>query len=232
MKKKRQTITQIWDFPIVCILLSFRIIFEVSYQKNTLLLCLVDNFLLIMYTEVKVKIVQLHLTLCDPLDSSWNSPGQNTGVGSLYILQGIFPTWGLNPDLPYCRLILYQLSHKGRPCTLTSFLQLFIFKQTNKKTKLEVSCLYFRNEKCGTFGKGLRDTDLFRWVHNNFKLSLKLCLVLLLLSLFFTSLNMPANLENSTVATGLEKVSFHSNPKERQCQRMLKLPHNCTHLTR
>ena len=36
---------------------------------------------------------------------------------------------------------------------------------------------------------------------------------------------------NSAVATGLEKVSFHSNPKERQCQRMLKLPHNCTHLT-
>ena len=33
---------------------------------------------------------------------------------------------------------------------------------------------------------------------------------------------MPANLENSAVATGLEKVSFHSNPKERQCQRMLK----------
>ena len=45
------------------------------------------------------------------------------------------------------------------------------------------------------------------------------------------ALNMPANLENSAVATGLEKVSFHSNPKERQCQRMLKLPHNCTHLT-
>ena len=38
---------------------------------------------------------------------------------------------------------------------------------------------------------------------------------------------MPANLENSAVATGQEKVSFHSNPKERQCQRMLKLPHNC-----
>ena len=37
--------------------------------------------------------------------------------------------------------------------------------------------------------------------------------------------------KNSAVATGLEKVSFHSNPKERQCQRMLKLPHNCTHLT-
>ena len=41
---------------------------------------------------------------------------------------------------------------------------------------------------------------------------------------------MPANLENSAVATGLEKVSFHSNPKERQCQRMLELLPNCTHL--
>ena len=39
-------------------------------------------------------------------------------------------------------------------------------------------------------------------------------------------------LKKSAVATGLEKVSFHFNPKERQCQRMLKLPHNCTHLTR
>ena len=45
------------------------------------------------------------------------------------------------------------------------------------------------------------------------------------------ALSMPANLENSAVATGLEKISFHSNPKERQCQRMLKLLHNCTHLT-
>ena len=45
------------------------------------------------------------------------------------------------------------------------------------------------------------------------------------------ALNMPENLENSAVTTGLEKVSFHSNPKERQCQRMLKLLHSCTHLT-
>ena len=44
--------------------------------------------------------------------------------------------------------------------------------------------------------------------------------------------SMSANLENSAVATGLEKVSVHSNPKERQCQRMLKLLLNCTHLTR
>ena len=45
------------------------------------------------------------------------------------------------------------------------------------------------------------------------------------------ALNMPANMENSAVATGLEKVSFHSNPKEGQCQSMFKLLHNCTHFT-
>ena len=45
------------------------------------------------------------------------------------------------------------------------------------------------------------------------------------------ALNMSANLENSAVATGLEKVNFHSSAKERQYQRMLKLPHSCTHLT-
>ena len=42
---------------------------------------------------------------------------------------------------------------------------------------------------------------------------------------------MPENLENSAVVTGLKKVSFHSNPKERECQRRLKLPHNWTHFT-
>ena len=42
---------------------------------------------------------------------------------------------------------------------------------------------------------------------------------------------MPANLENPAVATGLEKVRFHSNPKEGQCQRMFQLPHNYIHFT-
>ena len=49
------------------------------------------------------------------LYNPWNSPGQNTGMGSLSLLQGIFPTQGLNPGLPYYRQILYQLSHKGSP---------------------------------------------------------------------------------------------------------------------
>ena len=48
----------------------------------------------------------------------WNSPGQNTGVGSLSLLQGIFPTQGSNPGLPHYRWILYQLSHKGSPLFL------------------------------------------------------------------------------------------------------------------
>ena len=49
------------------------------------------------------------------LYSPWTSPGWNTGMGSLFLFQGIFPTQGLNPDLPHCRRILYQLSHHGRP---------------------------------------------------------------------------------------------------------------------
>ena len=46
------------------------------------------------------------------LNSPWNSPGQNTGMDSLSLLQGIFTTQGLNLSLPHCRHILYQLSHK------------------------------------------------------------------------------------------------------------------------
>ena len=49
------------------------------------------------------------------LYSPWNSPGKNTGVGSLSLLQGIFPTQGLNPGLLHCRQFLYQLSHQGSP---------------------------------------------------------------------------------------------------------------------
>ena len=48
------------------------------------------------------------------LYSPLNPPGQNTGMGSCSLLQGIFPTQGSNPGFPYCRQILYQLSHQGR----------------------------------------------------------------------------------------------------------------------
>ena len=49
------------------------------------------------------------------LYSPWNFPGQNTGVGRLFLLQGIFPTQGSNPDLAHCRWIIYPLSYKGSP---------------------------------------------------------------------------------------------------------------------
>ena len=52
------------------------------------------------------------------LYSPWNSPGQNTGVGSLSLLQGIFPTQGSNPGLLHWGQILYQLSRKGSPSIL------------------------------------------------------------------------------------------------------------------
>ena len=45
------------------------------------------------------------------LYSPWNSPGQNTGMGRLSLLPGIFRAQGSNPGLPHCRWILYQLSH-------------------------------------------------------------------------------------------------------------------------
>ena len=62
---------------------------------------------------MKLKVAQSCLTLCDPIDiSPWNSSGQNIGVGSLSLLQGISLSQGSNPGLPHRRRILYQLSHK------------------------------------------------------------------------------------------------------------------------
>ena len=69
--------------------------------------------------------------------SPWNSPDQNTGVGSLSLLQGIFPTQGSNPGLPHFMEILYQLSHKGSPRILEwvalSLLQWFFLTQESSQ---------------------------------------------------------------------------------------------------
>ena len=67
--------------------------------------------------KVKVKLLSCIQLFATPWnsDSPWNSPGQNTRVGSCSLLQGIFLTQGSNPGLPYHRWILYQLSHKGSP---------------------------------------------------------------------------------------------------------------------
>ena len=69
--------------------------------------------------KLNVKVALLCLTLrSHGLHGPWNSPGQNTGVGSCSPFQGIFPTQAWNPGLLHCRRILYQLSHKGSKTTL------------------------------------------------------------------------------------------------------------------
>ena len=70
------------------------------------------------------------------LYNPWNSPGQNTGVGSLSLLQGIFPTQGSNSGLPHRRRILYQLSHKGKNSTKSMSLETFVDNKTHLKQKL------------------------------------------------------------------------------------------------
>ena len=69
------------------------------------------------------------------LYSPWNSLGQNTGVGRLSLLQGIFPTQGVNPGLPHCRQILYQLSHKGSTVSI------------EWRTKTTGACMMLSGEK-------------------------------------------------------------------------------------
>ena len=74
------------------------------------------------------------------LYSPWNSPGQNTGVGSLPLLQEIFPTQGLNPGLPHCRRILYQLSHKGSPRILEWVAYPFCIRSSKPRNQTGVFC--------------------------------------------------------------------------------------------
>ena len=71
---------------------------------------------------VRCLVAQLCPTLCKPMDCSppgssvhGDSPGKNAGVGCHALLQGLFPTQGLNPSLLHCRRILYHLSHQESP---------------------------------------------------------------------------------------------------------------------
>ena len=73
--------------------------------------------------------------------SPWNSPGQNTGVCSLSLLYGIFPTQGSNPGLPHCRWILYRLSHKGSPRILEGVAYTFSSRSFRPRNGTRVSCI-------------------------------------------------------------------------------------------
>ena len=72
--------------------------------------------------------------------SPWSSPGQSTEVGSLPLLQGIFPTQGLNPGLPHCRWIIYQLSHKGSPAKET-------INKIRQPTEWKIICANYETNK-------------------------------------------------------------------------------------
>ena len=75
------------------------------------------------------------------LYTTWSSPGHNTGVGSLFLLQGIFSTQGLNAGLLHCRQILYQLSHKGSPRILEWIAYPFSSRSYWARNRTEVSCI-------------------------------------------------------------------------------------------
>ena len=86
------------------------------------------------------------------LYSPWNSPGQNTGLGSLSLLQGIFPTQGSNPGLLHCGLIIYQLSHQGSPRILEWVAYAFSSGSSCPRNQTGVSCIaggFFTNKLSG-----------------------------------------------------------------------------------
>ena len=97
-------------------------------------------FFLVILKKVKVKVVSYSLWP-NGLYNPWNSPGQNIGVGSLSLLQRIFPTQGWNPGLPHCRQILYQLSHKGSPRILEWVAYPFSSGSSRPRNRTRISCI-------------------------------------------------------------------------------------------
>ena len=91
---------------------------ESMMASNHLILCRPLLFLPSIFPNINES--ESHSVMSDSLRphglySPWNPPGQSTGVGSLSLLQWIFPTQELNWGLMHCRQILHQLSYQGRP---------------------------------------------------------------------------------------------------------------------
>ena len=107
-------------FPFVSVFSNFYTMKDLCDLKKKKKTALPAKQLLRTHSSYTVSESESHSVMSDSLQphglySPWNSPGRNTGVGSLSLLQGIFPAQGSNPGLPHCRQILYQLSHKGSP---------------------------------------------------------------------------------------------------------------------
>ena len=107
--------------------------------------------MLLLYLELFrtiVKVIRSCLTLPPHgLYSPWNSPGQNPGVGSLSLLQGIFPTQGSNPGLPHGRWILYQLSHQGNARILEWVAYPISSRSSRPRNRTRVSCCCVNREE-------------------------------------------------------------------------------------
>ena len=132
--------------PLGYFVVSISLILKIYFPHPWRSQCLSEHFFVISQ-RVEVEVTQLCLTLCDPMDCPWNSPGQNTGVGSLFLLQGIFPTQGSNPGLSHCRQIFYQLSHQGRPTVGHSFMlnienALIVFNIFFYLLKVHFGCIF------------------------------------------------------------------------------------------
>ena len=146
----------VWCFSFSMIILILSILLHVSMFLFLLLssfplyecthlysLFIIGRHLYCAWKKMKVKVIQLCLTLCDPMNlhSPWNSPGKNTEVGSLFLLQGIFPTQELNPGLPHCRQIIYQLSHQGSPRVLEWVTYPFSSGSSWSRNRTGISCI-------------------------------------------------------------------------------------------
>ena len=170
----------------------------------------------------------------------WNYQGQNTGMGSSSLLQGVFLTQGSNPCLPHCQEILYQLSHQGSPRITgvgrLSLLQWIFLNQELNWGLLHCRWIFYQlryqvfpdlldwevmwalgnitmNKPSG--GDGI-PAELFQILKDG---AVKVCT------------HLTANLENSAGATGLENSVFIPVPKKgKECQRMPKNAQTTTRL--
>ena len=123
----------------------------------------------ILQIESRLCVSESHSVLSDSLwppglYSPWHSTGQNTGVGSLSLLEGIFPTQASNPGLLQCRRILYQLSHQGGPRILEGVAYPFSRGSSQPRNQTGVSCIA---DRFFTSWATREATQLQEWVRNS-----------------------------------------------------------------
>ena len=162
--KKIQSVTGSIVYPCIC----HEMMELDALILDFLMLSFKSAFSLFSFTSSKGSLVPLHflplawyhlhiwmylvtqscLTLCNPMNYSLpgssvheDSPGKNTGVGCLALLQGIFPTQGSNPGLLHCRRILYHLSHQGSPRILEWGAYPFPRESSRPRNQTKVSCI-------------------------------------------------------------------------------------------